>query len=589
MKKRSVQRRLLEYILPHWRLILFSAVASAVASAIESSLPIVVGKVIDVLGGDTNIISDLMIYLGFKDTSWAVINVFPFYVILVIVLGGLFSFSRIYLITLAGQRAVLKIRTDLFKNLQGLSLAYFDRTRSGEFISRVVNDVSNLQDTANSLKDLFHSIIMVVVIITVMFIRHWQLTLLAIITFPLLVKLINYFGEKMKGKYRNIQERIAGISTYLHEMLGNIRIIKAFSREDYEEKRFDEVNVESYKSWMESTKVEALLKPLMELCAGAGMVLVFWVGCRKIMSGSLTTGGLIEFIGLVIILYQPIKMFGRVNTLLQRAYASGERVFEVMDEVDKIVESPEAVDIAIEGDIEFDDVYFSYDGSSDVLKGINLHIEKNEVVALVGPSGAGKTTLVNLIPRLYDVTAGAVRVDGVDVRDLKKSSLRGQIGMVLQETTLFAMSVKKNILYGRLDATDEEIIEASKMANAYDFIMKMDSGYDSFIGERGVQLSGGQRQRIAIARAFLSDPGILIMDEATSSLDVESERLIKEAMERLISDRTTIIIAHRLSTVINADRIVVLDEGEIVEEGTHNSLIENGGLYERLYQTQFLE
>lgn len=590
MKKRSVSRRLLSYILPYWRLILVSAVASAIASAVESSLPIFVGKVIDILGGKTNFVTDILEYLGYQPDTESVINLFPLYVIVVIIIGGVFSFGRVYFITLAGQRAVLNIREGLFKGLQSLSMRYFDRTRSGEFISRVVNDVSNLQDTANSLKDLFHSFIMVVVIITVMFVRHWQLTLLTLITFPLLIKLINYFGEKMRGKYRNIQERVAGISVYLHDMLSNIRLMKAFTREDYESERFDEVNVESYKSWMASTRVEALLKPLMELCSGVGTVLVFWFGCRLILKGELTTGGLVEFIGLVIILYQPIKMLGRINTLLQKAFASGERVFEVMDEEDVIPEKEDAVATPpVEGVIDFDDVYFSYDGERDVLSGIDLHISRGEMVALVGPSGGGKTTLVNLIPRFYDVTGGAIRIDGVDVCDMKKEALRGQIGMVLQETTLFAMTVKENILYGKLSATDEEVENVAKLANAHDFIINMKNGYNSFIGERGVQLSGGQRQRISIARAFLSDPVILIMDEATSSLDTESERLIKEAMERLTENRTTIIIAHRLSTVINSDRIIVLDNGEIVDEGSHNELIKSGGLYERLYQKQFIE
>lgn len=585
---KGIAKRLFRYLLPHWRLLLFGTIASVVAGAMETSLPVVVGMVIDALSGKANTVTDIMRNLGAEEPFRLAVNILPAYVLAVILLGGFFAFFRVYLVSLAGQRAVFNIRQQVFGRLQRLSLSFFDKRRSGDFISRIVTDVAVLQDTSGSLKDLFHSAVTVIIIITVMFIRHWQLSLLTVFTFPILVQVINVLGERNRAAGRNLQQRLGEISAYLQEIFANIRLVKAFSREEYEDRRFERVNRMGFLAWMRTVRIEATLRPLMELCSGLGTVAVFWFGCHLVLSGSMTTGMLMEFTGLVIILYQPIKRLGQVGTMMQKAFAAAERVFELTDEKPLIMEKPNALVLPrIHRGVEFKDVSFEYIPKRLVLRDINLKVEEGEVVALVGPSGVGKTSLVNLIPRFYDVSAGAVLVDGVDVRDVTLASLRSQVGIVPQETVLFAMSVAENIAYGRLNATREDIISAAHLANAHRFISRLPDGYDTSIGERGAQLSGGERQRLAIARAILSDPRILIMDEATSSLDTESEQLIQEAIGRLISTRTTFIIAHRLSTVRRMDRILVLSEGRIVEEGDHESLLSLGGVYEKLCQAQF--
>lgn len=588
-KEKGIARRLFRFLTPQWKVILLATIVSAVASGLEASIPVVVGMVIDILGGKENIMTEILNHLGFREMPSSAVNILPIYILTLIAIVGLLSYTRTYLLSMVGEKTVVVIRERLFRRLIRLSLSYHNRIKKGDFISRVLSDVSTVQDTANSLKDIIHSAVMVIVILTVMFSRYWFLTILTIVTFPILVSIINRLSERMRTAGRNLQVKLGEIGAYLSEILSGIRIVKSFTRETYEDSRFKKINISTFRARMKTVKVEALLRPLMELCSGLGMVLVFWFGCRSVMSGDMTTGMLMEFIGLVMLMYQPIRSLGRVNTMLQRTIAASERIFEVIDEPEEIIEPeiPERLG-KIKGRVEFRNVSFAYDNGRKVLHNINIEIEPYESVALVGPSGAGKSTLVNLIPRFYDVSDGSVLVDGIDVRNVSLNELRRQIGIVPQEMILYGMTVKENILYGRLNATMDEVIESAKAANAHEFIMKMPQQYDTQIGEGGVLLSGGERQRLSIARAILSNPCILILDEATSSLDVESEALIKEALSRLIKNRTTFIIAHRLSTVVNVDRIVVMDKGRIVDIGTHNSLLRKGGLYARLCKAQLI-
>jgi len=586
---KSIPKRLLSFLLPHWKLVILATIASAIGSSLEASIPVLIGMVIDILSGKENLISGILKQLGFTNIKLASINVLPIYILAVIIITGIFTFVMIYTLSLVGQRAIVKIRELLFRRLIRLSLSYHSKIKKGDFISRVLSDVSTIQDTANSLKDIIHSTVMVIIILIIMFSRYWELTLLTIITFPLLVLIINRLSERMRSAGRVLQKKIGEISAYLNEALNGIRLIKAFTREEYEDKRFMNVNIGAFRSWMRTVKLEAMLRPIMELCSGFGMVIVFWLGCKKVMSGEITTGMLMEFIGLVMLMYQPIRTLGRVSTTIQRTFAASERIFEVVDAKEEITEPERPILIEkIMGYVEFKGVYFSYDNNRYVLKNIDLKVEPNDSIALVGPSGAGKTTLVNLIPRFYDTTGGNIFIDGIDIRELPLRKLRSQIGIVPQEMTLFGMTVKENILYGRLNATMDEVVEAAKAANAHNFIERLPNKYETQIGESGLILSGGEQQRLAIARAILSDTRILILDEATSSVDAESEALIQEALFRLIKNRTTFIIAHRLSTVINVSRIVVLDEGNIVEIGDHNSLVRKGGLYARLCKAQLI-
>ena len=385
-----------------------------------------------------------------------------------------------------------------------------------------------------------------------------------------------------------MQGRTADITAFLQEVISGARVIRSFARESFEFKRFEKENKNNFDAAMKATKLTAIMGPMVEFSAAIAVVVILWYGGYSVVQGYITAGSLIAFLIYAINLANPVKRLTQVYGNIQKALAAGDRVIDILETQPHVKELPTAKRMDhVKGEVHFDNVQFSYDAENLALKGVTLHVKPGETVAIVGPSGAGKSTIANLLPRFYDVTGGSIHIDGMDIREATFTSLRENIGLVPQDTMLFNASVRDNILYGRLDATDEEVLEAAKAANAIEFIEKLPQGFDTMVGERGNSLSGGQRQRIAIARAILKNPSILILDEATSALDTESEKIVQEALERLMKGRTALVIAHRLSTVQHADHIVVLQQGSVVEEGTHDELLALQGLYSHLYRVQF--
>jgi subfamily B ATP-binding cassette protein MsbA len=572
----KIYLRLLQYLKPYvWPYFVLAMACMLGYSATEGALPFLVQWMMD----------DVFVK---KDV--AMLHYLPAAIIGIFLIRGSLNFGQSYLSDYVGLRIVEDARNLLARHLQFMSLSFFSRHPSGTLISRVASDVTLLRSAltdamASFLKDTTSLIVLVVVA----FVKDWFLASLACVVFPASVLPVMRLSKKVKRFARRGQISTGALTVFLQESIQGNRIVKAFGMEEYEIQRFTKESSRLFKESLRGSRIRGIVSPMMELLAAFGIGAVVWYGGASVVAGGRTPGEFMAFMTAMFLMYQPFKSLTRTYTMLHQGLAGAERVFEILDEPPSIQDKPDAI-IAprFAKAIEFRDVSFAY-GSKPVLTHINLTIRAGEIVALVGMSGAGKSTLADLIPRFYDVASGEITIDGVDIRDVNLASLRCQIGIVTQHTFLFDDTVRNNIAYGDPERGMDGIIAAARAAHADEFIRSMPKGYDSFVGEMGMQLSGGQRQRLAIARAVLKDAPILILDEATSSLDSDSERMVQEALENLMTQRTTLVIAHRLSTIRNADRIVVLVNGTIAEEGTHEELLARKSEYSRLYSLQMLE
>ena len=525
-----------------------------------------------------------------RGTPQETLKVLCLTIMVVFLTKNIFLYMKNYFMTVVQFHLITEMRNRLYKHFNALSLSYFDQKKSGELTSIVINDVANLR---RALGTSFHQLLVepinLLAFIMLLFIISWKLALLSIVILPIAGLTILSIGRSIRRKSKRTAAMIAGITNIITETLSSIRVVKAFAMEGYEVQRFFKETHHYFQLILRRAKLRLLASPITETLGVMIGVLLLWVGGIEVLSGEgLTPEDFLRFILLLFAMMDPLRKLSKVNVSLQAGAASAERIFSILDTEPNIVDKTDSVKInSFEKQIMFNNVSFKYEFDDTVLKDISFEIEKGSVVALVGSSGAGKSTLADLIPRFYDVDKGGITIDGHDIRDLSLNSLRRLMGIVTQETILFNDTVRANIAYGQIDINDEQVIPAAKAANALEFINELSEGFDTVIGEKGVKLSGGQRQRLAIARAIMKNPPILILDEATSALDTESERLVHKALETLMVDRTVLVIAHRLSTVTNADKIILLDKGEIKEMGTHNELMEKRGLYNNLYNIQF--
>lgn len=566
--------RLLAYIKPYKKRLAAAVVCIIMAAGANLYLPWIIKDMID----DVLMSKDMLM-----------LNLIAAGILVVMFTRGVFYYGQSYLVSYVGQRVIIDVRSMLFRKFQKMPLSYYDRQQTGTVMSYITNDVSAMQSAiVDNLIELVTESSILIGSLAMMIYLDWKLSLLTLMTIPLVGFAMKIFGRKLKRSSTVIQERAAEITSLLQESISAIRVVKSFVRETYEIKRFEEQNWRNFQAAMKNVKLSSLLTPTVEFLAAIAVTFIVWFGGYEVVNEVITAGELVAFLTYAVNLANPVKRLSRVYAAIQRAMAAADRVFAVMDLEEKITEVPGAKPLPpIKGQVEFKDITFSYKEGQPALQHISLKAEPGQMIALVGPSGSGKSTIANLIPRFYDVDSGTISIDGHDIRQVTADSLREQIGLVPQETMLFSTTVMENIRYGRLDATDEEVVEAARAANAEEFIKDLPEGYDTKLGERGLNLSGGQRQRLAIARAILKNPRVLILDEATSALDTESEKIVQDALDKLMVGRTSFVIAHRLSTIFNADQIFVVENGHLREHGTHEELLAAGGLYSNLYNIQF--
>ncbi len=532
-------------------------------------------------------LASLVSFIG--DDRFSILNFAVLCVIVIALFGAISSYFEKYLTTSVGQWVMHDLRRVLYSHIQRLSLSYHDQKRTGDLISRVTSDIDAVQSLiSNVLLGMVVNVLTLLGMMIVMFYLNWQFTLIALAVAPGLFWVVYHYTHRIKQASRAVRRKEGEVVSVLEEVLSSIRVVKAFAREDYEQERFEKESRESVERALEARSVKAKLAPLVEVIVACGTCLVLWYGARLVITGGLTSGELLVFLLYLGKMYKPMRELSKMTDTISKADVGWERIREVLENEMQVRDVQGAKSAPrFKGEIQFDHVSFSYDVNARVLQDLSLKIEPGQVAALVGPTGAGKTTIVSLLPRFYDHTAGEIRIDGQDIRRFKIKSLRQQISFVLQEALLFRATVAQNIAYGKPEATHEEIVRAAKLANADEFIDRMPEGYDTMVGERGVTLSGGQRQRITIARAIIRNAPILVLDEPSAGLDSASEKLVFDALSNLMAGKTSIVIAHRLATVMRADVIFVIDGGRVVEQGTHAELLENGGLYSRLYELQF--